>query len=75
MDPSHIHSDMTVAEVLERWSATAQVFFRYRMACVGCMMSTFDRLADVASIYGLDLDRFLAELRAVADLSHPGEAL
>jgi len=56
-------SKLTVAEVLDRWPQTIPVFFRHRMACVGCAMASFETLADVAAVYGLHLGRFLSELQ------------
>jgi hybrid cluster-associated redox disulfide protein len=46
--------DMTVAEVLETWPQTVQVFQAMKMACVGCVMAPFDTLADVARIYEME---------------------
>jgi len=56
-------SELTVAEILDRWPQTIPVFLGRRMACVGCVVAPFETLADVAAIYRLDLSRFLRELR------------
>lgn len=56
-------TELTVAEVLKRRPETIPVFFRHRMACVGCAMAPFETLADVAAIYGVQLSRFLSELQ------------
>jgi hybrid cluster-associated redox disulfide protein len=56
-------TDLTVAEVMDRWPETIPIFLRYRMACVGCLIAPFETLADVAVIYGLDLECFMNELR------------
>lgn len=58
-----LRGDLTVAEVLARWPETVQIFFRHRMACVGCTMAPFDTIADVAVIYRLPLNCFLSELQ------------
>lgn len=58
-------ADLTVAEVMDRWPQTIPVFFRYRMACVGCPIARFETLAEVAAIYGLNLSRFLNELEQI----------
>lgn len=58
--------DMTVEEVLERWPALARVFVRRRMACVGCAMARFERLSDVARIYGVPPATLVAALRRAA---------
>jgi hybrid cluster-associated redox disulfide protein len=63
MEHAQLTADLTVAEVIDRWPETIPVFFRYRMACVGCLMAPFETLASVVQIYGLDLDCFMDELR------------
>ncbi len=68
-----LKASLTVAETLSHWPQAAQVFFRHRMACIGCAMSPFDTLADVAAAYNLDLNRFLGELRQI--ISAPGPHL
>jgi hybrid cluster-associated redox disulfide protein len=54
--------EMTVAEVLETWPETVEVFQALKTACVGCVMAPFDTLADVARIYELELDMVLEAL-------------
>jgi hybrid cluster-associated redox disulfide protein len=60
-------ADLTVAEVMARWPQTIPVFFRYRMACVGCPIAPFETMAEVAAIYGLNLSRFLNELEQIIE--------
>ena len=67
MEHSTLMANMTVAEVLTRWPNTITVLLKYRMACVGCAMSSFDTLADVSETYGLDRARLLDELQQVAE--------
>ena len=56
-------ADLMVAEVLARWPGTLPVFLRYRLACVGCIIARFERLADVPRVYGLDEQVFLREVQ------------
>jgi hybrid cluster-associated redox disulfide protein len=63
MEHPQLTADLTVAEMMDGWPETIPVFFRYRMACVGCPIASFETLAEVAVIYRLDLDRFMSELR------------
>lgn len=56
-----VTGDMTVAELLDRFPETARVFFRRRMACVGCPLEKFDRLKDVACVYHIQLPDLLWE--------------
>jgi hybrid cluster-associated redox disulfide protein len=60
-------ADLMVAEVMDRWPQTIPVFFRYRMACVGCPIAPFETMAEVAAIYGLNLSRFLNELERIIE--------
>ena len=62
-----------VAEVLRRWPRTVPLLARYRLACVGCFMARFERLADVPRIYGLDERQFLHEVRRAIDLQETGQ--
>ncbi len=55
---------LCVDEVLRRWPSALQVFMRYRLACVGCLMAPFDRVGDVVRVYGLDNRQFLREILA-----------
>lgn len=60
--------DMTVAEVLETWPETVEVFQALKTACVGCVMAPFDTLADVARIYELELATIMQALhQAIQD--------
>ncbi len=54
--------DLTVDQLLNRWSQVIPVFMRLRLSCVGCPMSPFETLDTVAKIYGLPLDRLMNEL-------------
>ena len=54
--------EMTVAEVLETWPETVEVFQTLKTACVGCVMAPFDTLADVARIYELELAAIMQAL-------------
>lgn len=64
---------LIVAEVLSRWPQAMRVFFRHHMLCVGCAMAPFETLADVAAIYGLDLDQFFSELEQTITLEESPE--
>ncbi|TNF27123.1 MAG: DUF1858 domain-containing protein [Deltaproteobacteria bacterium] len=55
---------MTVADVLAQWPGTAQVFFAHKLGCVGCTMAPFDRIDEVATTYGIDLELLVGELNA-----------
>lgn len=62
---------MTVLDIVSRHRATEAVFKRWdgRAGECICCQALFDTLQQVASRYGLDLDRLMAELTAAVDAS------
>jgi hybrid cluster-associated redox disulfide protein len=72
MKQPQLEPGLTVAEVLTRWPQAIPVFLRHRMACIGCAITPFETLAEVATIYKLDLDCFLRELEQIIDQTEEG---
>jgi len=68
MDPL-LSPTLTVEALFNRWPQTMKVFVRLRFACIGCAMSSFDTLADVARNYGVPLEQLTAELTAAIEES------
>ncbi|GAB4530060.1 MAG: DUF1858 domain-containing protein [Anaerolineae bacterium] len=68
MEHARLTPDLTVTEVMDRWPQTIPIFFRHWMACVGCPIASFETLAEVATIYGLDLDCLLNELQQIIQI-------
>jgi hybrid cluster-associated redox disulfide protein len=73
MEHPQLEADLTVAELLAHWPQTIPTFMRHRMACVGCAMSPFETLAEVAAIYGLNLEYFLRELQEEIEVEYSDE--
>ena len=71
MAATNLTSNMTVAEVLERWPETVSVFQDYKTACVGCSMAPFDTMVDVAREYALELPEIMAALDRAVSASGP----
>jgi len=69
--PEESALDQSVAEVLTRWPAAAQVLLAFRMACVGCNFSAFDTTRDALRIHGIGTAEFLQRLRPILQTS-PG---
>jgi hybrid cluster-associated redox disulfide protein len=66
----------TVASLLDREPLAAHVFIRRGMACVGCSMSRFERLADALVIHGIQASAFDADLKALrAPVASPKAAI
>lgn len=54
--------DATVARVLSRVPQAEAVFVRRSMSCVGCVMSPFETVREVAEVYGQDAAALAEEL-------------
>ena len=63
--------DQSVEEILARWPATARVFIRRKMACVGCIMAPFQTLRAAARSYGIPEAELLAETKQAAAGNEP----
>jgi hybrid cluster-associated redox disulfide protein len=55
--------EVNVAELLKRWPQTIPVFLKYKTACVGCSLASFETLYDVVNNYGIPPDQLLQDLR------------
>jgi hybrid cluster-associated redox disulfide protein len=60
--------ELKVEDTLKRWPQTIPVFLKYRMACVGCSMSSFETISGAAEIYKLPLQTFIDELQQTITL-------
>jgi hybrid cluster-associated redox disulfide protein len=74
ISPARISAESIVAEVLAGWPEVIPVFLQHRLGCVGCAMSPFDTLADVARIYQLDASEFLDEIKTAARCQEAGQS-
>lgn len=57
--------DLKLAVLLQRWPASAQVFWQYKMLCPGCPFSRFHSIGDACQQYGLDETEFRCALSRV----------
>ncbi len=74
MKKKPITSDLVIADVLNQWPQTVDVFLEHRMSCPGCYMSRFDTLEDAIQIYALSESAFLQELNCAAQVRPSDEA-
>ncbi len=56
----------SVEFILSNWPETMRIFIDQKTDCVGCLLVRFCSVRDVASIYDLDTEKFVAELQLVA---------
>ena len=75
MESSTLSSQLTAAEVMQRWPTTVPVFIRHCAACVGCPFAPFETLAEIPAVHALQLDELLRELQQMIDsIDEPTEA-
>ena len=74
MSPAKLN-DMTVAEVMERWPDSVQVFNRRRMACPGCLKAPIMAVADASGYYAIEASVLAADLAALTDAAQPPDTL
>jgi hybrid cluster-associated redox disulfide protein len=59
-----ITPDLFMEDIFDRWPGTIKLFLDYRMACVGCSLSSFDTLGDALKVYKLPQDEVVQALNA-----------
>jgi len=62
---THISSEITVKDLLDRYPQLLQLFMDIGLLCLGCPAEAFHTLEDVAREYHLDMDPFLARIEMV----------
>ena len=60
--PFEITPDLSVEYILRQWPETIPVFLKYRLSCVGCDLSEFEKLSDTARVYHVSIEHFLEDL-------------
>jgi NAD(P)H-hydrate repair Nnr-like enzyme with NAD(P)H-hydrate dehydratase domain len=71
MDAQQFSPNTTVAEALQQGRQISSVFTKFHTACVGCYLTHFCTLADVAKTYELSLEDLVDELRLAVQTTHP----
>jgi len=59
-----IKKDMTLAELLKHYPETAKVFAKYGIHCLGCFAAAFETIEQGAKAHGIDVEKFIEELKA-----------
>lgn len=62
-----ITKEMTIADCVENYPETIEVFQRHGLACFGCAISSLENLQQGAKIHGLDADKLVEELNAAIE--------
>lgn len=65
MNAEKIDGSWIVQNLLEQYPAVMPLFLEWKLDCLGCSMSNFCTLKEVADDYQLDLEPLLEEIRRV----------
>lgn len=57
-----ITKEMTIAEVVETYPETVEVFMRYGLGCLGCAIARMENIEQGAAVHGIDIDTLVADL-------------
>lgn len=59
---NEISKEMNIADIVEKYPATMDVFFEVGLGCVGCVASQFETLEEGLKAHGLEVDEILKKL-------------
>jgi len=57
-----VTKDMTIAETVQKYPTTVEVFQRYGMSCLGCPATQFENIEQGATVHGIDVEELVKEL-------------
>ncbi len=67
MPKQKITKDMSFGEVLKKYPQTVEVFLKYGMHCVGCVVAMYETIEQGAKAHGIDVKKLLADLNKTAE--------
>jgi len=62
-----ITADMNIKEVIEKHPEIIPVFQKYNMGCIGCIAASFEKLSDIATVHGVNVENFVKELNEAVE--------
>ena len=57
--------DSNILEAVQQYPVIAQVFQRYGLGCIGCMVASGETLGEGISAHGLNADIVIAEINDI----------
>ena len=60
-----ITKDMSIMEVVNKYTDTVPVFMNSGMGCIGCAAAHFENIEQGAMAHGIDIDALMAGLNEV----------
>lgn len=59
-----VNKDMIITEVLDIDQATAAIFMKHGMHCIGCPVSSSEKISEAAVVHGIDAEKLIDDLNA-----------
>ena len=64
-----VTKDMNILEAVQKFPVIVQVFQKYVLGCVGCMVAAGETLGEGITSHGLDADALIAEMNKLIEES------
>lgn len=64
---NRVTGDMNIMEAVERFPIIAQVLMRYGLGCVGCIISSYETLAEGIAAHGLNPEMVIEEVNMILE--------
>jgi len=64
-----INKEMSIAEVVQKYPQTVEVFLRHGLMCFGCAIARFENIAQGAAAHGIDVPTLVTDLNAAVPQS------
>jgi len=61
MSCDKITADMNIKEVIENHPEVIPVFQKHNMGCIGCIAASFEKIGDIATVHGVNVEDFVKE--------------
>ncbi len=61
-----VDKGMTIAEVVEKYPGTVEVFQQFGMGCLGCPATQYENVEQGAMVHGLDVEELVEALNKAA---------
>ena len=62
-----VTKDMNILEAVQNHPEIVQIFQKYGLGCVGCMVASGESLGDGISSHGLDADALIEEMNKLIE--------
>jgi len=65
-----ISKEMSIAEVVQKYPQTIEVFLRHGLMCFGCAIARFENIEQGAMAHGIDVPALVTDLNAAVPQSN-----